>query len=331
MEPDHKTASEPISIAGAVIEPGSRRRLELPVTVLPTQTPLSLPVEVVHGRRAGPALFLCAGIHGDELNGVEIIARVLQRLPPTRFAGTLFAVPVVNVFGFIHQSRYLPDGRDLNRHFPGSPHGSMATRLAYLFTTQIMGRCDHGIDLHTAGRHRTNLPQIRGNLYHVETRRMAEAFAAPIMIHDAPPPGSLRSAAVLRRVPVIVYEAGQSHRFDRRAIRSGELGVLRVMRVLGMVTNGRPVRATPSLLTHHRTWVRAPTSGVFRLRIHLGEVVFSGQVLGVIGDTFGKAISEIVCPCDGLVIGHTNHPLVSEGDALIHLAQEVTEAAPPEG
>ncbi|MEQ8963814.1 MAG: succinylglutamate desuccinylase/aspartoacylase family protein, partial [Coleofasciculus sp. C2-GNP5-27] len=155
---------ETLTIGGITVAPGERKRTEIPVARLPTQTLLSLPITVINGVEAGPRLWISAAIHGDEINGVEIIRQVLERINPSQLHGVLIAVPIVNVFGFIEQSRYLPDRRDLNRSFPGSPRGSLASRLADLFMTEVVSRCTHGIDLHTAAQHRTNLPQIRANL-----------------------------------------------------------------------------------------------------------------------------------------------------------------------
>ncbi|MBI1367942.1 MAG: deacylase [Planctomycetes bacterium] len=312
-----------VTINNIAIKTGQRQRLELPVARLPTQTNVSLPVEVVNGKFDGPRLWLSAALHGDELNGVEIIQRVLDRINVRSLHGEVVAVPIVNVFGFIRRDRYLPDGRDLNRSFPGLASGSLASRLAHLFMKQIVGHCTHGIDLHTAGEHRTNLPQVRCDLHDPETRRMAEAFAAPIMIHGDSPEGSLRQAVTKRGTPILVYEAGEPHRFNSQAIDIGVKGVLRVMAALGMIKSREKKGRLKSMEAPNRTWIRAKRSGILRLRAKLGQSVTKDQPLGVIRDAFGDEKVLVTSPSSGLVIGHTNHPLVNEGDAIIHLARDV--------
>ncbi len=311
------------SIGGETVPPGARRRLELFVARLTTQTPLNLPVEVVNGVSEGPALWLSAAIHGDELNGLEIIRRVLEQIDPEALSGVIVAVPVVNVFGFIHQSRYLPDRRDLNRHFPGSASGSLASRLAHLFITEVVDRCSHGIDLHTGSDDRTNLPQVRGDLEDPETRRCATAFGSPIMIHGEAPLKSLRHAAVKRGKSIIVFEAGEPQRFNADAIDMGTRGILRVMCELGMIERVRKVRT--SMEAKRRTWVRAPRSGILSLAIGLGDTVAKKQELGVIRDVFGEDAVTIKSPAPGFVIGHTGNPLVNQGDGIVHIAKDVIE------
>lgn len=320
-----------LRIAGQAVAPGSRTRMELPVGRLPTQTPLHLPLEVVRGVRRGPRLWLCAAIHGDELNGVEIIQRVLETLEPISLTGDVLAAPIVNVLGFIHQSRYLPDRRDLNRCFPGNAAGSLASRLAHLFMSEIVTPCSHGLDLHAGSHHRTNLPQVRGDLTHAQTRRMAEAFAAPVMIRGQAPPGSLREAASSRGMPVLVYEAGEPLRFNEPAIQIGVAGVLRVMSHLGMIPPTLDAQPPPACLeVVDRIWLRARHSGILRLHCNLGQRVLPGQILGVIKDAFGDHRHAVESPCAGLVIGHSKNPLVSTGDAIFHLGTHTLEHKAPD-
>ncbi|MGQ4649046.1 succinylglutamate desuccinylase/aspartoacylase family protein [Lyngbya aestuarii] len=309
-----------IDVGGITIAPGERKRLEIPVARLPTQTMVSLPVTVVNGIQDGPRLWLSAAIHGDEINGVEIIRQVLEKIKPNSLQGTLIAVPIVNVFGFIEQSRYLPDRRDLNRSFPGSPRGSLASRLAYLFMKEIVSRCTHGIDLHTASDHRTNLPQIRANLDDAETYRCAQAFAAPLLMHATIRDGSLRQAATQQGIPVLLYEAGEALRFDDKAIEVGVEGIMRVMGRLGMVQWERSQTSmTPVEVTESR-WIRASHSGIVHLKVALGQRVQKKQLLCFITDAFGETSFKTYAPCEGLVISHTQNPLVSQGDGMLHLA-----------
>jgi predicted deacylase len=309
-------------LGGVEVSAGTRASIDLPITDLSTHTPITMPVVVIHGRRKGPQLFVCAALHGDEINGVEIIRRVLQISGLKRLRGTLIAVPVVNVLGFLSQSRYLPDRRDLNRSFPGSLKGSLASRLARLFIDEIVSRSTHGIDLHTGAIHRDNFPQIRGNLDDPETDRMACAFGVPVVINTTFREGSLREAAAKQKVPVIVYEAGEALRFHEPSVRAGVNGVVRVMRALGMLPAKRsaPTERAP-LVIRSSKWVRAPRSGLLRTVSPLGGQVKTDDVLGVIADPFGQNEVEVRAPTDGIVIGRTNLPLVHEGDGLYHVAR----------
>ncbi|CAE7323318.1 doeB [Symbiodinium microadriaticum] len=278
---------------------------------------------VVHGTEDGPVLFLAGAVHGDEINGVEIIRRVLRQRGLTRISGTLIAVPIVNVLGFTANSRYLPDRRDLNRSFPGSETGSLAARLAHLVMDQLVSRADFGIDLHTAAVHRDNLPQIRGDLGNAEVEKLAALFNAPIMLNAALRPGSLREAANRRDVPVIVYEAGEALRFDQRSIRVGTQGVLRVMRGLGMLhSSSKTTKApAPSIFSHSSSWVRSPEGGIIRLAARLGQVVTKDQTLGIVSDPFGERETTITAPFGGVVIGLARLPVIHQGDALVHIAK----------
>jgi len=240
--PSDQKAEHPIVIGGVEVLPGERRTIDLPITDLSTHTPVTMPIHVVRGRRAGPTLFVCAALHGDEINGVEIIRRLLKLSGLKRLHGSLIAVPIVNVLGFLSQSRYLPDRRDLNRSFPGSAQGSLAGRLARLFLEEIVSKSTHGIDLHTAAIHRDNFPQVRANLDDPECERLAQAFGVPLVINTGFREGSLREAAAQHAVPVIVYEAGEALRFEENCIRAGVKGVVRIMRLLEMLppTSRRP-------------------------------------------------------------------------------------------
>jgi predicted deacylase len=265
-------------------------------------------------------LWLSAAIHGDEINGMEIIRQVLGTIKPRFLTGTLFAVPVVNVFGFLEQSRYLPDRRDLNRSFPGSASGSLAARLAYLFMREVVNHSDYGIDLHTAASPRINLPQIRANLEDAATYQFAQAFAAPLLIHSTTRDGSLREAASKKGIPVLLYEAGEVLRFDHEAIATGVQGILRVMEYLGMYHPPCLSPPSPSREVRETRWIRASRGGVLHLSVKLGEQVDKKQVLGIITDAFGEAKVKVRSPGAGMIIGHTQNPLVNQGDGIVHLA-----------
>lgn len=311
-----------ITVNRVDVAPGARKRVEIPIARLPTQGDQRLAVEVLNGASSGPCLWLSAAIHGDELNGLEIIHRVLRRVEPEELTGCLLAVPIVNVFGFLHQDRYMPDRRDLNRSFPGSANGSLASRLAHLFLTEIVERATHGVDLHTGSLHRMNLPQVRGDLDDPATRRCALAFGAPIVIHGEAPDGSLRKAVARRGLPIIVYEAGEPQRFDEPAIEMGVAGVLRLMASLGMRDGANDPSPGPMLEARKRSWVRARRSGILRLEVGLGDCVKTRQRLGAIEEVLGGGSTPIRSSHAGIVIGHTANPLVYQGDAVAHIARD---------
>ena len=309
-----------IEIAKEIVAPGQLRRFELPVSRLATQTLVSLPITVVNGVEPGPILWLSAAIHGDELNGVEIIAQILGRVDPKKLRGTIIAVSIVNVFGFIEQSRYLPDRRDLNRSFPGSENGSLASQLAHLFMREIVDRSTHGIDLHTAAVHRINLPQIRANLEDETTYNYAKAFGAPLMMHSTTRDGSLRQAATKKNIPVLLYEAGEALRFDPLAIKVGVAGILGVMSHLEMYHDELAPTIGESLRAKKSNWIRASCGGIFHLSVNLGEKVTKKQELGYITNAFGERRVPIRTKVDGIVISHIQNPLVNQGDAIINIA-----------
>lgn len=314
--------NEPFEFCGQFVKPGSREALSLPLPNLSTYTPMVMPVQVIHGRKEGPVLFVSAAIHGDEINGVEIIRQLLKRPGMKNMAGTLIAVPIVNVYGFHTHSRYLPDRRDLNRSFPGSQHGSLAARLAYTFRTEIVDKCTHGIDLHTGGNHRFNHPHIRANLDDKETNRLAKAFGTPVVVNANLRDGSLRQVTAEKGIPMLLYEAGEGLRFDALSVRAGVRGIRNVMREIGMLRQSK--KRTPllePLEAKSSSWVRAPQSGIFRAMAKPGVRVKTGDRLGAVSDALGSNESDVLAPFTGIVIGRANLPVISEGDALYHIAR----------
>ncbi len=317
-----RTKAKPFKLAGHVVQPGERLQFDLPAANLYTNTPLNMPVEIIHGRLAGPVLLVCAAIHGDELNGVDVIRRVRSFRGLNRIHGTLVLVPVVNLFGFIHQSRYLPDRRDLNRCFPGNDRGSIASRVANIFFKEIVCRCTHIIDLHTAAVNRDNLPQIRAALDEPGVREMAMGFSIPVIINSGLIDNSLRKEAGNLGIPVITYEAGEALRLNERSIVTGVRGIVSVMRTLGMLPSKRiqTVRAEP-YIARSSSWFRAPVDGVFRPLVKLGAKVEKGTTLGVISAPFSSEESVLEAEVDGIVICVSNLPLVNGGEALFHIAR----------
>lgn len=316
-------SAELFRIGGRDIAPGTRARVELTVANLYTSVPVTLPVQVLRGAKPGPAVFISAALHGDEINGVEVIRRLLKMPVMADIRGTLLAVPIVNTLAFLHQSRYMPDRRDLNRSFPGSESGSLAARLAHLFIREVVSQCQYGIDLHTGALHRPNLPQIRGDLSQPDTLRLATAFGVPLLLNSEPTDGTLRQFTTRKNIPVILFEGGEALRFDEVSIRIGVQGVVNVLQELDMLPRDieKRAKAPEPVVAKSSTWVRAPESGVLRAQVGLGEVVRRGQCMALVGDPFGEIEREAICPDDGVVIGRLNLPLVHEGDALFHVAR----------
>jgi len=310
-----------VRIAGVEVGPGERVSFDLPSAQLYTHTPLDMPVDVICGRLAGPVLLVCAAIHGDELNGVEIVRRLRGQKALERLRGTLVLVPVVNLFGFIHRSRYLPDRRDLNRCFPGRATGSLGGRMASLFFSEVASRCTHIIDLHTGAVHRDNLPQLRAALDHPPVAAMARDFGLPVIVNSGFTDGTLRAAAHRAGIPVITYEAGEALRLDERAIGVGLRGIVDVMRGLDMLPGRRRSGAVAPFVASSTTWYRAPTDGMFRPLVRLGAKVQPGDALGVIAAPFGGTETRLEAGSEGIVICASNLPLVNEGEALFHIAR----------
>lgn len=310
------------TLNSVVVAAGTRQTIDLPVSVLSDHTPVSMSVHVIHGRLDGPTVFVSAGVHGDEVIGVEIVRRLLRTDSLNALRGTLIVVPIVNAYGFINHSRYLPDRRDLNRSFPGSAEGSLASRLAHLFLTEIVARCDLGIDLHSAAIHRKNLPQIRVSPGVDRIADLAEVFGAPVIMESPLREGSLRAAARGVGTDVLLFEAGEGLRFEEMFIRAGVAGVLRVLRHLKMVPAkgiAKP-KATPQYCTSSK-WLRAPAGGLLRSYKANGDVVSAGEVMGAVSDPFGDKEIELIAPFRGIVIGRAVLPVVNEGDAVFHLAR----------
>ena len=310
------------SIAGVDVAPGTVATASIELPRLNSHTALAMPVHVVHGKRPGPVLFVSAAVHGDELNGVEICQRVLEHKGLGRIQGTLLVIPVVNVYGMIHQTRYLPDRRDLNRSFPGSEKGSLAGRVANLFMREIVARCTHGIDLHTGAILRSNLPQIRANLDDPETAEIARAFGVPVLLNSPLRDGSLRESAASHDVKTLLYEAGEALRYDEVSIRAGYHGVIAVMRHIGMLKAvKRSRRWVDPFVAKTSAWVRAPESGMLRKTIALGRQITKGDILGIVSDPYSSYEIPVLSPYTGIVIGRSESPMTHEGEALFHIAR----------
>lgn len=316
-------------IAGEHIKPGERKKLCVDVAKLYDFTDMDIPIEVVRGKQDGPVLLVCAAVHGDEINGVEITRRLLKHKSLNRLKGTLIAVPIVNVFGFNANSRYLPDRRDLNRMFPGFKKGSLASQMAYRFMNEIVKKCTHGIDLHTASKNRANLPQIRACLDDPEIARMANAFKAPIILDIDLQEGALRKAAYDNNIPMILFEGGEPLRFNEKVIQSGLNGIISVMREIGMLNKLKAKPTTKkkrkSYIAKSREWLRAPHSGILSVKKHLGDHVKKDELMAVVSDPFGESRFELRAKKQGIIVGMSLLPLVNSGDGIFHVADFVED------
>ncbi len=311
-----------MEIAGKIIAKDSFSQLSLDVARLPSRTKIDIPIFVRRAPEVGPTLLLMAGLHGDEINGIEIVRQILEQNCCDPLTGTVICIPIINIYGFLNFSRAVPDGKDVNRSFPGSRQGSLASRVAYHLMNEVIPAIDYGIDFHTGGASRTNYPQVRCVLKDKDNTYLAKAFNAPFTINAPLIPKSLRHAAAKLGKKILVYEGGESLRFDKVAIQHGVAGVKRLMGQLGMIQSKTPKRIE-NLIINKRRWVRAKNAGLFHASVHNGQQVHKGQELGFLSDPFGEFRTGIVAPNAGYIIGLNNNPVVNRGDALLHLGQLV--------
>ncbi len=297
---------------------GDVAQVDLKVSETVTHEPAKIPVTVVRGRKPGKTLFITGATHGDEINGVAIVRRLLDNIEPDDLQGDIIGVPVVNRFGFANQERYLPDRRDLNRFFPGDTSGSMASRIADALYRNVIAISDVGIDLHTAAQGQSNLCHVRGDADHADVRELMRAFGTPIALHGAGPKGSLRRAATDGGTPTIIFEAGEPSRFEHHAIEIGYNGVIRVMRHLGM-TNKRARRSDMQIIVRKSEWLRANHGGLLDLDVTPGDLLRTGQRVGIIHDPFGRHVDEMLAPHSGVVISTATVPLCNPGNAVVHV------------
>lgn len=303
------------------IERGKRYRINIDIGRIHDFTDLKMPIEVVSGYKEGPTIFVCSTIHGDEINGIEIIRNLLANIDEKKLCGKLIAIPIVNIFGFNDHSRYLPDRRDLNRCFPGIKNGSLASQLAYIFMQEIVLKSDYGIDIHSASMHRVNYPQLRIDTDNEANLELAKIFSPPVIVNSNLRDGSLRSVGAELKIPIIVYEAGEILRFDKNATNIGLQGIYNVMHHIKMlespITNSGDFKNT--FIAQSSTWIRALQSGIFVPEVELGDRVKKNQIVATISNPFGDNKIAINSHEDGVIIGLTKIPLVNKGDALMHL------------
>ncbi|MGB5435739.1 MAG: succinylglutamate desuccinylase/aspartoacylase family protein [Maribacter sp.] len=310
-----------IAIGGETVAPGEEKLVKIQIDRLPTGTLIDIPVYVFNSKQPGPTVLIQAGLHGDEINGIEIVRRMLQEKRFKIKKGAIIAVPILNIFGFIHFSRDVPDGKDVNRSFPGTKSGSMASRIAYHYVSEIMHQMDVAIDLHTGGAQRHNFPQIRFTQEDAKSKELAEVFNAPFSFPSRMIKGSFRKAAFQLGKPSLVFEAGESMRFDEYSILEGMQGILNVLKHFKMIPKIEPmyVERTESVFLANRKWLRAPTAGMFIPEITNGSEVRKGQEMGLITDTYAKRSKKIKAPFDGFVFSINHQAVVNQGEALFHV------------
>lgn len=312
-----------ITIGGEEVAPGQHKLVKISIDRLPTGTLIDIPVYVFNSKNPGPVLLVQAGLHGDEINGIEIVRRLIREKRFKVKRGAVIAVPILNIFGFIHFSRDVPDGKDVNRIFPGTRTGSMARRIAYHYLGQVMEHMDFAIDLHTGGAQRHNFPQIRYTEGDANSKKMAEVFNAPVFFASRLIRGSFRNAAFRLGKPSIVYEGGESMRFDEYAILEGMQGILNVLKHLGMISkiDSPYVERFKTIPLNDRKWLRAPTAGMFIPKITNGSQLTKGQLLGQVTDTYAQHSKKIKAPFDGHLICVNHQAVVNQGDALFHVGR----------
>ena len=307
------------------IEPGQNELIKLNVARLPSGTVINIRTHVYRSKNPGPTMLVMGGVHGDEINGVEIVRRLIeQKYFDNLQAGSVIAIPLLNVYGFINFSRDAAEGKDVNRNFPGSGRGSLASRVAYNLTKNILPLIDFGVDFHTGGNSRYNYPQIRYTLGDKKAEELARQFAAPYLIRKNNIPKTLRKIALGMGIPMLVYEGGESLRYDGFTIENGMTGLQRLMHAQGVLSTVPP--ANKKTLTFNKTvWVRAEQAGMFMWTQQSGARVSAGEILGVINDPHGHDEIKVLANKDGYLIGHNNAPVVSAGDALFHIGYSVEE------
>jgi predicted deacylase len=309
-------------INGVRIRQGQSMNIEIPIAKLPTHTLIDLPIFIRSAKEEGPVVLISGGVHGDEINGVVTAKRILEEVDEglTLLKGTLIFIPLVNIYGFLSNSRTFPDGRDLNRSFPGSKKGSLAGRIAFILNEQIIPQIDYGIDFHTGGRMLSNYPQIRVDYSDKKAMELAKAFGTHYILNSKYIEKSFRKAAFKAEKRILVYEGGESMRLDDYAIEEGVQGTKRLLASLEMID----YTATPqeTIFLKESNWVRARSSGIFNASVKLGDSIKKGQVLARISDPYGQIKEPIKSPTNGFVLGLNNLPVINVGDALVHIGNE---------
>lgn len=305
-------------INNEIIKPGKYKTVKIPVASLPSGTKIDLFAHVFRSKKPGPTLLLVGGVHGDEINGIEIVRR-FSNLPIKSFLknGSIIAVPLLNIYGFINFSREFPDGKDVNRSFPGSKSGSLASAVAYTFTKEILPLADFALDFHTGGKSVYNWPQARVFGADKKSVKLAQEFNMPVTVHSNLISKSLRKTAFTTKIPMVVFEGGESLRIDEYSIQEGLKGIKKVLVAKKMAD--LEVEKIKSLEFSSRSWVRSNKSGIFICEKKSGEFVKKGDILGRVTDPYNTYQVKVLSKLDGYIFGHNNNPVVNKGDALFHI------------
>lgn len=320
MARSERVIPKPIRIYNSWVDPGENTLIRIPVGRFPSGNQIMIKAHVFRSRKPGPRLLILGGVHGDEINGIEIIRRSVENGVFSRIRkGMIIAIPVLNVYGFITASRDVPDGKDINRSFPGSARGSLAARIAGMLSKEIFPHIDCGIDLHTGGRGHYNYPQIRYNPGHTPSLDLAKAFAAPLTMASKNIAKSLRKTALDAGKPILVYEGGENNRIDRFSIEKGMDGIQRVMSHLGLMEETFELPEN-GLFFERSARQRAPRAGIFQWSKGAGQKVVKGEPIGMITDPYGLEKVIVKAAHSGYIAGHNNNSIVSQGDALFHIA-----------
>lgn len=316
--------SKQLTIHKIDILPGTSDIVKIQVGRIPSGAPVFIRAHVFRSLVEGPTVLILGGMHGDEVNGVEIVQQSIRSgLYSRLIAGTVIAIPVLNVYGFINFSRDVPDGKDVNRSFPGSSRGSLASRMARILSKKILPEIDFGVDFHTGGRSIYNYPQVRYTLGNSEAEFLARAFGPPHLLAKKPISKSLRKYAHEKKKPIIVFEGGENLRLDPFSIEVGIKGLQRLLVSQGMLTG--PFDEVNSFHYRKSSWLRAPRAGIFRTTKQAGQLVRKGEIIGSITDPYGAPVYALKAHYNGHIIGHSNLPVINQGDALFHIAYDPVE------
>lgn len=317
-----KKKAEVMVINGQEIEPGSSVELNFSFAKLHTNTPIDVPIIIERSLYKGPTVLFTAGIHGDEVNGIEIVRQLVSKGINKPKIGTTICIPIINIFGFLQKVREFPDGRDLNRSFPGGKSGSLAARVAYKLMNEIVPHVDYCLDFHTGGSSRFNAPHIRIENGNEELLKLAHTFNAPFILYSKNLKKSFRNACRKRGIPMLLFEGGKSNSIDAVVSNTGVNGSKRVLHQLGMLGSKFKVSSPSktSVCITHSKWIRAQTSGMFKPAVKVGSLVDQGEVLGHLTDPYGKIHYWIKSTNKGYVFNVNEAPLVYQGDALFHVS-----------
>lgn len=319
------TQTENFKILNTEIKPGTTETVNLKIAKLHTMTDLEIPVIVSHSVKNGPVILLSAGLHGDEFNGIEIVRQIIQKEINVPEIGTIICIPLVNVFGFVNQSREFPDGRDLNRVFPGSSNGSLASQFAYHLMHDIVPLVDYVIDFHAGGRSRFNVPHVRIEEDNFELKTMADAFQAPFLLYSKNIEGSFRSACDNLGVKYLLFEGGKSLEINKDVVLQAIYGTKRFLKYLGMLNEKHTEKSAerPMICIENSSWVRADYSGLFQSVVSAGAYVEENQTIAWITDPYGKVENPVLSPNSGYIINENQGAIVFQGDAIFNISTKL--------